>query len=88
MQSSKHSNRQELCAETPFDELMAELFALVTHHSLTQCENILPKIIDRIHELTHHGDIEYYPRQLSVLLKMKTLWHTRLFRSEVAQLKH
>ncbi|MCH2191176.1 MAG: hypothetical protein MK188_09655 [Gammaproteobacteria bacterium] len=88
MQSSNHSNQQKLASEAPFDELMAELFTLITHHSLTQCENTLPKIIDRIHDLTQHDEIEYYPQQLNVLLKMKTLWHTRLFRSELAQLKH
>ena len=88
MHSSNYSHQQDPNSEAPFDDLMAELFTLITHHSLTQCENTLPKIIDRIHELTQHDDIEYYPRQLNVLLKMKTLWHTHLFRSEVAQLKH
>ena len=74
--------------EQSFDDLMASLFVLVTHHSLTQCENTLPQIVDRIHSLTHHTDIEYYPNQLKVLLKMQTLWRTKLFRSEIAQRKH
>lgn len=74
--------------ERDFDDLMANLFALVTHHSLTQCESVLPQIVERIHGLTHHADIECYPHQLKVLLKMQTLWRTKLFRSEIAQVKH
>lgn len=74
--------------ESNFDNLMANLFVLVTHHSLTQCENALPQIVERIHNLTQHADIECYPEQLKVLLKMQTLWRTRLFRSENAQLRH
>ncbi len=71
-----------------FDELMADLCVLITHHSLTHCDNALPNIIDRIHSLTHHSDIECYPHQLKVLLKMQTLWRTRLFKAEVMQLRH
>ncbi len=71
-----------------FDDLMADLFVLVTHHSLTQCENALPKIVERIHTLTHHDDIECYPNQLKVLLKMQTLWRTKIFRTEVCRMKH
>lgn len=74
--------------ERNFDQLMADLFVLVTHHSLTQCENALPQIVERIHGLTHHCDIECYPEQLRVLLKMQTLWRTKLFRSEVTQHRH
>lgn len=71
-----------------FDELMADLFVLVTHHSLTQCETSLPEIVNRIQLLTQHDDIEYYPKQLKVLLKMRTLWRTKLFRKEVQKFKH
>jgi len=74
--------------EQSFDDLMANLFVLVTHHSLTQCEAALPQIVDRIHNLTQHADIECYPNQLKVLLKMQTLWRTKLFRSEMAHVKH
>ena len=81
--------KSEYCSdETSFDDLMADLFVLITHHSLTQCENALPKIIKRIHQLIHHLDIECYPQQLKVLLKMETLWRTRLFRSELMSVKH
>lgn len=74
--------------DSDFDDLVASLFVLVTHHSLTQCESVLPQILDRIHGLTHHADIECYPNQLKVLLKMQTLWRTKLFRSELAKTKH
>ena len=74
--------------ERSFDDLTADLFVLITHHSLTQCENALPKIIKRIHQLINHLDIECYPNQLKVLLKMETLWRTRLFRSEIMSVKH
>ncbi len=85
-------NSQQISAlatqEQSFDDLMANLFVLVTHHSLTQCEAALPQIVDRIHNLTQHADIECYPNQLKVLLKMQTLWRTKLFRSEMTHVKH
>ena len=85
-------NSQQISAlatqEQSFDDLMANLFVLVTHHSLTQCEAALPQIVDRIHNLTQHADIECYPHQLKVLLKMQTLWRTKLFRSEMTHVKH
>lgn len=87
--NSKQSNA--FCVEKDrgsFDDLMASLFVLVTHHSLTQCEKALPEIVERIEYLTHHSEIECYPNQLKVLLKMQTLWRTRLFRREVSTLRH
>lgn len=86
--TEQHSINNADLDEHSFDDLMASLFVLVTHHSLTQCESALPQIVDRIHHLTNHVDIEYYPNQLKVLLKMNTLWRTKLFRSEVSQLQH
>ncbi len=74
--------------EPTFDNLMANLCVLITHHSLTQCNNALPKIVELIHSLTHHGDIECYPNQLKVLIKMQTLWRTKLFRNQISTLKH
>ena len=86
---SKHSCEQDSAAdEAGFDDLMADLFVIVTHYSLTQCQSVLPRIVDRIHALTHHAEIEYYPNQLKVLLKMQSLWRTRLFKSELAQVRH
>jgi len=68
--------------EAPSDDLIASLFVLVTHHSLTQCEASVPVIVDRIHELCHHSEIELYPNQMKVLSKMLQLWRTRLFRAQ------
>lgn len=74
--------------EPAFDDLMANLCVLITHHSLTQCHNSLPKIVEQIHRLTQHADIEHYPNQFKVLLKMQTLWRTRLFHDQVSQVQH
>ena len=81
-------NHCDAYEDASFDELMADLFTLLTHHSVTQCETVLPKIIERIHQLTHHLDIECYPNQQRVLLKMNTLWLTRQFRQQLAGVKH
>ena len=74
--------------ELSFDDLMANLFVLVTHHSLTQCEASLPIIVDRLHQLCHHSEIELYPNQMKVLAKMQQLWRTRLFKAENRRFKH
>ncbi len=85
VQLSTHESEVE---EPAFDRPMSDLLVLITHHSLTCCENALPNIIDRIDCLTQHIDIECYPEQLSVLLKMQRLWQTKLFRNEVSVLRH
>ncbi len=74
--------------EVDYDDLMASLFVLVTHHSLTQCELTLPKIITRLHQLSHHPEIEFYPNQQKVISKMHHLWKTRLFNIESKSIKH
>lgn len=89
MIQSKHSCSKEIVEdEANFDDLMADLFVIVTHHSLTQCQSVLPRIVDRIHALTHHAEIDCYPKQLQVLLKMQSLWRTRLFKAELSQVRH
>jgi len=47
-----------------FDDLMASLFVLVTHHSLTQCEASLKPIVERLNKLCQHSEIEHYPNQM------------------------
>ena len=74
--------------EDSFDESMAALFVLITHHSLTQCEHAVPNIVERLDHLCHHSEIEHYPSQMSVLIKMKQLWSTRLFRSQLNERPH
>jgi hypothetical protein len=74
--------------ETPFDDLMASLFTLVTHHSLTQCQASLPSIVLHLEELCGHSEIELYPNQRRVLAKMQQLWRTRLFKSEFMETSH
>lgn len=88
MQLNSTNNLNNDLDEPTFDDLMANLCVLITHHSLTQCNNALPRIVEQIHLLTHHADMECYPNQLKVLLKMQTLWRTKLFRNQVSQLKH
>ncbi|MBL4671193.1 MAG: hypothetical protein JKX81_02945 [Arenicella sp.] len=75
-------------SEASFDDLMASLFVLVTHHSLTQCEASLDPIVERLNILCQHSEIEHYPNQLKVLAKMRQLWRTKLFNAEYSGLKH
>ncbi|MFT4635728.1 MAG: hypothetical protein ACI854_000243 [Arenicella sp.] len=74
--------------EASFDVLMASLFVLVTHHSLTQCQNSLRPIVEQLNSLCQHSEIEYYPNQLKVLAKMRQLWQTKLFDAEFDGLRH
>jgi hypothetical protein len=70
-------------SEASFDDLMANLFVLVTHHSLTQSQASLSPIVERLNVLCQHSEIEHYPEQLKVLAKMRHLWRTRLFNIEL-----
>lgn len=88
MQISQVGHHSGDVDDNNFDDLVASLFVLITHHSLTKCESALPQILDRIHELTQHADIECYPEQLRVLLKMQALWRTHLFRAEINGIRH
>lgn len=74
--------------EMPFDDLMAGLFVMVTHHSLTQCEASIPCIVERLDALCRHSEIIFYPQQQKVLTRMRQLWKTRLFQLEHRSLKH
>ncbi|MFQ3244337.1 MAG: hypothetical protein ACJAYF_000438 [Arenicella sp.] len=75
-------------SEGSFDDLMASLFVLITHHSLTQCQASLSPIVERLNVLCQHSEIEHYPEQWKVLAKMRHLWRTRLFDAEIADMKH
>lgn len=74
--------------EASFDELMANLFVLITHHSLTQCQKAIPIIVERLEILCRHSEIEYYPHQLTVLAKMHRLWRTQLFKLQTEKIVH
>ncbi len=74
--------------EISFDELMAQLFVLLTHHSLTQCKASLSPIVERLNCLCRHSEIEHYPEQLKVLAKMRQIWRTKLFGAEHSPIKH
>ena len=74
--------------EVSFDDLMASLFVLVTHHSLTQCQASLEPIVERLNKLCHHSEVEHYPNQLKVLAKMRQLWLTKLFDETHSGIKH
>lgn len=74
--------------QNSFDGLMANLFVLITHHSLTQCESSLAPIIERLNTLCHHSEIEHYPNQRVVLAKMRRLWQTQHFKIENQKIRH
>ena len=71
-----------------FDDLMAGLMVLITHHSLTQCQNSLPSIVDRLKRVCTHSDLEHYPEQMLVLAKMRQLWETKLFEIRLDSTRH
>lgn len=79
MYKSLREQRQNMKSEDSFDDLMASLFILITHHSLNQCQASLNPIVERLNKLCRHSEIEHYPEQLKVLGKMRQLWRTRLF---------
>lgn len=87
IQTTPHDTPTET-VDQDFDELMASLFVLVTHHSLTQCQASLSPIVERLNELCRHPDIELYPNQLKVLAKMRQLWRTHLFKQENQPYQH
>lgn len=74
--------------EASYDELMANLFALITHHSLTQCQSALQPIVDCLNALIDQPETEYYPSQRAVFCKMRTLWSTRLFKVQQKNYRH
>lgn len=74
--------------QNSFDDLMASLFVLITHHSLTQCEASLVPIIERLDSLCRHSEIEHYPNQRVVLFKMRHLWQTKHFKVENQKVRH
>lgn len=88
MIEAKQYSPQTDANDRDFDELMASLFVLVTHHSLTQCPASLSPIVDRLNELCRHPDIELYPQQLKVIAKMRQLWRTHLFKNENKLYQH
>lgn len=82
--STPHKQEREL----DFDNLMANLFTLITHHSLTQCQSSIPSIVERLEALCNHSEIELYPAQLKVLAKMRQLWKTQLFKTQTKNKIH
>jgi len=74
--------------EANFDDLMASLFLLVTHHSIDKCSSTLPIIVERLHQLSHHPEIEFFPNQQKVIAKMQQLWRAQLFKQQVQERIH
>jgi len=84
-----HPNQDPNTQEGSFDESMAALFVLITHHSLTQCDTAVPNIVECLNDLCDHSEVQLYPKQMKVLIKMRQLWRTRLFRHQLdRQVKH
>lgn len=88
MQKQLSNNHKSTQVEDSFDDLMASLLVLVTHHSLSQCQASLSPIVERLNKLCRHSECEHYPEQLRVLGKMRQLWRTRLFEVEQTELSH
>jgi len=73
MQSKNRNNNND------YDDLMASLFVLITHHSLNSCGNSLSIIVERLNQISAHPEIELYPNQKLVIAKMHNLWRAKLF---------
>lgn len=82
MYKSLSANHYTHNSEDSFDDLMASLFVLLTHHSLRQCQASVGPIVERLNKLCCHSELEHYPEQLKVLGKMRQLWRTKLFEIE------
>ena len=70
--------------ERNLDELMSSLFVQLTHHSITNCPNCAPTIVNLLKQLAGHSEIEFFPQQQKVIIKMQHLWQTRLFLQKVS----
>ena len=81
-------NENTSAHEATYDDLMASLFVLITHYSLSQCESTLKVIVDRLDTLCDHSEIEFYPNQFTVITKMKRVWQTKLFDAAISQSLH
>ena len=86
MQKSLTKPHINKVTEESFDELMASLFVLLTHHSLDKYEVSINVIVDQLEKLCQHSEIEYYPEQLKVFGKMKQLWNIKLFETQQVKL--
>ena len=86
----KHTvtEKSQTRTDDSFDRLMANLLVLTTHHSLTQCNQSLPSLVDTLKTLCAHSDLEHYPEQRQVLAKMRQLWETRLFDLQLNITRH
>ena len=74
MISEPLSKADHAATNIDFDACMAQLMILLTHHSLTRCPNALQPIIERLEHLFRSGDLDFFPEQREVLVKMHKLW--------------
>lgn len=61
-------------AASDFDANMAQLMVLITHHSLTGCTRALQPILERLEMLFAQAELDFFPEQREVLIKMHKLW--------------
>ena len=66
-----------------YDDLMASLFVLITHYSVAECGDTLPKIVKRLAQLSTHPDIDVFPNQRMAIAKMHNIWKAKLFNHEM-----
>lgn len=72
----KSVSKVKICRsnETDFDAAMAALLTLITHHSLTQCPGATVPIVERLESLLQNPEINFFPQQRDVVVKMHRLW--------------
>ena len=83
---SKYSTSIE--PERNLDELMSSLFVQLTHHSITNCPASAPTIVKLLELLSSHSELEFFPQQQKVIIKMQHLWKTRMFLQKVNKQLH
>ena len=69
---------QTATSNAEFDDALSRLLILITHHSLKQEHATLASIVESVDGLLQHPDIEFFPQQQEVLIKMRKLWLMRL----------
>ncbi len=72
-------NVKKTLLEDDYDDLMASLVVLITHHSLDKSTETLATIVERFAQLSNHPHIDLFPNQRMVIAKLQNLWKAKLF---------
>lgn len=74
--------------ESGFDQTLAELLLLITHHGISENQAVLESIIDRLDALCKQSELEFFPQQQLVIHKIRKLWQLKLLHSAADNIRH